>query len=61
MYGSGANLPHNIAPPFLSNYPEFPDSSLGDKLTFLVDILQVLFDCPDVLLEQFRDPKIKKP
>ena len=53
--------PADLPVPLDSNYPEFPDSCPRIQLPFLVDVLQMLVDRPDVLLEQLGDQGLRKP
>jgi hypothetical protein len=43
---------------FLTNYPEFPDSSSRLQFTFLVNILQVLINGSHILLKQFSHQRL---
>ena len=53
------DFPLDVARSFTANYPEFPDSCLLFDLPFLVDVLAMLVDGPDVLLEQFRSDGVR--
>ena len=55
------DFPLDFARPFTANYPEFPDSCPLFDLPFLVEILEMLVDGPDVLLEQLRDERLAQP
>ena len=55
------DFPLDFARSFTANYPEFPDSCLLFDLPFLVDVLEMLVDGPDVLLEQFRNERLAQP
>ena len=55
------DLPGHLPFAFPANYPEFPDSCRLGQLVFLVDILQMLVDRPNVLLEQLGDLCLRQP
>src|ERR1035441_4327170 len=55
------DFPLDFARSFPANYPEFPDSCLLFDLPFLVDVLEMLVDGPDILLEQLRDERLAQP
>jgi hypothetical protein len=46
---------------FPANYPEFPDSCLRFDLPFLVNVLEMLVDGPNILLEQLCDECLAQP
>jgi hypothetical protein len=54
-------FPFNFARSFPANYPESPDSCPRFDLPFLVGVLKMLVDGPDVLLEQVRDERLAQP
>lgn len=43
------------------NYPEFPDSCLRIELAFVVDVLEVLVDGPDVLAVEIGHQLLREP
>jgi hypothetical protein len=55
------DFPLDFARSFPANYPEFPDSCLLFDLPFLVDVLEMLVDGPDILLEQFPNERLAQP
>jgi hypothetical protein len=55
------DFPLDFARSFPANYLEFPDSCLLFDLPFLVDVLEMLVDGPDILLEQFRNERLAQP
>ena len=55
------DIPLDVARSFPANYPEFPDGCLLFDLPFLVDVLEMLVDGPDVLLEQLPNERLAQP
>jgi hypothetical protein len=57
MLDQSANLAVSLA----ANYPEFPDSCLRVQFTFLIDVLEMLVNCADVLLKQLSEQGLGEP
>ncbi len=55
------DLPRHLPAAFRTNYPEFPHSCLPAQFTFVENVDQVHVDRPHILLEQFRQKRLRQP
>ncbi len=56
-----SNLSFDVTFAFLANYPEFPDSCIFFKLSFLEDCFKMFVNCTNILIKQLCHLSLSQP